>query len=291
MIKQLIKENLEFPILLVTRQIAKDELSKLQSHESEKVRLIGDTLNEVFLSTRDVEEKEACTLIERRRSSLLNSHKEISVLDYGAGGSDSNRDKEEMRKGVPSKALVGDITKASKPEFWAAMLFKLVRKLKPVSCVELGSCVGISSAYQGAALRLNGKGNLTTLEGSPEIANVAKETLEDLNLNNTSVVVGPFHDTLKSVLASSKPVDFFFNDGHHDHDAVIEYFNTAMPYFSNETVVVVDDISWSPGMKKAWNEIENDTRVSVSIDLGKVGIACIGDGAAKKEQFKIRIPL
>ncbi|ESA33576.1 o-methyltransferase [Leptolyngbya sp. Heron Island J] len=289
MIKRILKKGLKLPILLFRRQKAKIQLSELKLHESVKVKAVGDTLYEVLFKIKDSEEQEACTLIERRRSFLLNSHKEVSVIDYGAGKPNSHRTKEEMKKGVLAKALVGDICKASKSEFWATILFKLIRKLQPLSCIELGSCVGISAAYQGFALNINGRGNLTTLEGSPEIANIAKETLGALNLNNTSVLVGPFHETLKIVLESSKPVDFFFNDGHHDHDAVIENFNTAMPYLSDEAIVVIDDISWSPGMRKAWNEIEDDKRVVASIDLGAVGIVLIGDGSARKDKF--RMPL
>ena len=178
---------------------------------------------------------------------------------------------------------------ASKPTFWAIFLFKLIRKLEPSSCVELGSCVGISASYQATALSINGKGSLITLEGSTEIAKIAKDTLESLNLQNTSVVTGPFHETLKGVLESSKPIDFFFNDGHPDHDAVIQYFNEALPNLSDEAVFVVDDISWSPGMRKAWTEIEDDKRVTASIDLKTIGIALIGNKSAIKEKF--RFPL
>ncbi|NER96675.1 MAG: class I SAM-dependent methyltransferase [Symploca sp. SIO1B1] len=228
MIKQILKKGLKLPLLLIKRQKGKIQLSKLKLHESLKLQAVSDTLHEVLLNIKDGEEQEACTLIEQRRSFLLNSHQKISVIDYGAGRPSSNRTKEEMEKGVLSKALVADICRASKPTFWGTILFKLIRKLKPLSCVELGSCVGISAAYQGFALNLNGKGNLTTLEGSSEIANIAKEILGALSLNNTSVVISPFHETLKSVLELSKPVDFFCNDGHHDHYAVIANFNTAV---------------------------------------------------------------
>ena len=136
---------------------------------------------------------------------------------------------------------------------------------------------------------LNGKGHLSTLEGSPEIARIAEETMKSLQLNNTSVVTGPFQKTLKGVLKSSKPVDFFFDDGHHDHDATIQYFHEAVPYLADEAVIIFDDISWSAGMKKAWAEIENDERITASIDLKTIGIALMGNKPASKENF--RIPL
>lgn len=285
----MLKKFLRLPILRFRRYKAKSALTQLTSHESPRLKAIGDALYESLTHTISTEEQELITLIEQRRSSLLSSDKEIAVIDYGAGSSSSNRTKEEMEKGVQSTALVANICKASKPTFWATFLFKLIRKLEPSSCVELGSCVGISASYQASALKINEKGNLLTLEGSPEIAKIANETIASLNLQNASVVTGSFHETLKGVLESSKPIDFFFNDGHHDHDAVLLYFNEALPNLSNEAVVVFDDISWSPGMRQAWIEIEDDERVTASIDLQTIGIALVGNNLAAKEKF--RIPL
>lgn len=289
MINKMLKSYLRQPTQWFRRYRAKSALTPLISHESPKLKAIGEALHETLAHTFSVEEQELITLIEQRRSFLLGLDKEIPVIDYGAGNSSSTRTKEEMDNGVQSTALVADLCKASKPAFWGEFLFKLIRKLEPLNCVELGSCVGISASYQSSALKMNGKGNLITLEGSPEIAKIAIETLESLNFQNTSVITGPFRENLKSVLESSKPIDFFFNDGHHDHDAVLRYFNEALPNISDEAIFLFDDISWSPGMRKAWIEIEDDKRVSASIDLQSIGIALIGNNLSAKEKF--RIPL
>lgn len=288
-ILRMIKKGLIFPINLVKKHGAKADLVQLTSHKSRRVRAIGDALSETLTKTLSTQEQKLIDLIEQRRSFLLNSDREIVIIDYGAGSPNSNRTKEEMAKGVQSTAQVANICRASKPAFWAIFLFKLIRKLDPSSCVELGSCVGISASYQAAALSINGKGTLITLEGSPEIAEIANETLKSLDHQNTSVIIGAFQETLEGVLESSEPIDFFFNDGHHDHNAVIQYFNAALPHLSDQAVIVFDDISWSPGMRKAWNEIEKDKRVSVSIDLQTIGIALIGNNFVSKEKF--RIPL
>jgi len=289
MAERILRKALRLPIRSYRRHRAKTPLTQLILHDNPRVRAVACALLESLSNTTSAQEQELICSIEERRSSLLRSAEEITVIDYGAGKPGSDRTKEEMEKGVKSTSLVGNICRGSKPAFWATILFKLIRKLQPLSCVELGACVGISGSYQAAALSINGKGRLVTLEGSPEISRIARETLKCLNLPNASVVTGRFHEILKGVLASSKPVDFFFNDGHHDHDAVIEYFTEALPFLSNEAVMVVDDISWSPGMRKAWTEIEDDTRVAVSIDLRAIGVALVCRSAAVKERF--RIPL
>ena len=284
-----IKKTTLLPINLLKEFRAKAALPQLTSHDSSAVRAIGTALQETLTNTMTPQEQELIDLIEQRRSYLLNSDEEINVIDYGAGRPNANRSKEEMNKGVQSTELISNICRASKPAFWATFLFKLIRKLEPSSCVELGSCFGISASYQAAALHINQKGALVTLEGSPEIAEIAKETLKSLNYHDISVVTGVFNETLSKVLKSSTPIDFFFNDGHHDHNAVIQYFNEALPYLSNQAIIIFDDISWSAGMRKAWREIENDERVTISIDFQSIGIALIGNNLSIKEKF--RIPL
>lgn len=285
--KRALKKALGLPVHFFRRCKTKEALTHLASHKDIKLKAIGIALQESLAGDLSMQEKESISLIEKRRSFLLESDKVIGVVDYGAGSSNSNRTKEEMESGVKSTARVANITRASKTQFWATILFKIIRKLEPLSCVELGSCVGISASYQGSALNVNGKGTIITLEGSSEIANIAKETFEVLGIKNATVITGPFQQTLHEVLETSKPIDFFFNDGHHDHDAVIRYFNEAMPYLSDGAVIVFDDISWSAGMRKAWAEIEEDERVSASINLGTIGIAIVKRNLESKVILKI----
>ncbi|MEH6549048.1 MAG: class I SAM-dependent methyltransferase [Pseudomonadales bacterium] len=286
MTKRLLKKLFSLLAQPYRKHRARKLAKRLTSHESEKIKAIGyaleDTLNRHFTA----EEQTLIEAVEQRRSKLLNSEEEIAVIDYGAGRPNSNRNNEEMEQGILSTAPVAKLCKASKSKFWAIFLFKLIRRLTPLSCVELGSCVGISASYQASALKLNGAGWLTTLEGSPKIAKIARESLQCLNLENVSVITGPFHETFKGVLESSIPVDFFFNDGHHDHDAVLRYFREALPYLTKDSVIVFDDISWSSGMRKAWLTIENDDRVATTIDLGNIGIAVMGKSLSIKNKFR-----
>jgi len=87
------------------------------------------------------------------------------------------------------------------------------------------------------------------------------------------VVADRFQDVLDKVLNESRPVDFAFIDGYHDENATMRYFDQHIPFLANQGVVLVfDDISWSPGMKKAWKKIKVDERVKTSVELRKVGI-------------------
>ena len=129
---------------------------------------------------------------------------------------------------------------------------------------------------------------MITIEGAPEVAEVAKETFKSLELDNVNVVVGTFNETLLDVLnGCEEPIEFFFNDGHHDYDAVLKHFEACLPYLSDNAVIIFDDINWSPNMRKAWSEIEDYDKVAISIDLRSIGIAIISKQIKSKEKYKI----
>lgn len=285
--KKTVKSIVGRAMLTVRAWKSRHEIDKLKYHESPKLNAIGHALSETLNNQISLEENKLISLIENRRNFLLKSVEIIPVIDYGAGTPDSNRTKDEMMCGVQSNENVSKLCGASKPIFWAVFLFKLIRKLKPNSCLELGSCVGISASYQAAALLLNNNGKLVTLEGSLKIAQIAKETLIGIDLRNANVIIGPFYETYINALESAKPVDFLFNDAHHDHDAVLKYFTEALPYLADEAIIVFDDISWSPGMKNAWTDIENDERVATTIYLRAMGIAIISNKKTAKNSFYI----
>jgi len=289
MINSLLKRFIYPSLKKYRRSRAKSAATKLASHADPRVRAVGVALLETLTGVLSPEERAWVERIEQRRKFLLHSDKSITVIDYGAGEPGSKKTMDEMNAGHETTAYVQNICKSSKPPYWATLLFRMVRSLKPESCVELGSCVGISASYLSAACQLNGKGLLRTLEGSPATAEIARESLEGLGLENGSVITGPFHKTLQGVLERAKPVDFFFNDGHHDRTAVHQYFNLSLPYLAEDAVIVFDDISWSSGMRQAWEEIENDSRVLVTLDLYDIGIAILGNNPSAKEKY--RIPL
>ena len=272
-----------------SRKSAIWRVAPLVNHENHSLKGIGLALRDTASGLATDEERKSIDEIEQRRKSLLESKEMIEVIDFGAGAPDSKRTELEMSRGVRSFQEVGRVCRVSKPMFWSTFMFHLVRRLRPKSCVELGTAVGISASYLASALQLNGEGRLSTLEGSPGIAEVAQETVHALGLQNVSLVVGPFHQTLSSALDEAEPVDFLFNDGHHDRNAVLRYFDLCQASLAPEAVILIDDINWSAGMREAWAEVTRDDRSTYTIDLGVMGVVVKLDRVRKREHF--RIPL
>ena len=163
MIKRMFGGFFRLPLQLFRRYTARSALLQLTSHQHPQLKAVGAALYESVTHSVSADAQRLLPVIGQRRASLLNSDMEIAVIDYGVNSPNSKRTKEAMKKGVQSTALVADICESSMSAFWATVLFKLIRKLEPLSCVELGACVGISASYQAAALNFYLKGNLRTL--------------------------------------------------------------------------------------------------------------------------------
>jgi predicted O-methyltransferase YrrM len=143
--------------------------------------------------------------------------------------------------------------------------------MQPVRCLELGTCLGITAAYIGQALQLNGSGDLVSVEGCPALAQIAIVNLQQLGLGNVSVRTGRFVDVLGELCANTT-FDFAWVDGHHDYDATLRYFEQIASSGTDDMMIVIDDIYWSVGMRSAWASIRNSSKVTTSVTVGSFGL-------------------
>ena len=136
----------------------------------------------------------------------------------------------------------------------------------------------MSAAYQAAALELNGRGRLVTLDWNPARSEVARRNLEELGLApRVEAEVGAFQELLDPVLDREGPVDFAFVDGNHKEDTTVEYFERISASASETALLAFDDIRWSRGMRRAWRAIAADPKVGLSIDIGWMALCLVGE--------------
>lgn len=225
--------------------------------------------------------------IERTRHSLAASVQPLEIADFGAGRRDSSN-AQEARAVTRTTRTLGHMTASSKPPRWAYLLFRLARELQPVSALEMGACVGISAAYQAAAMELNDSGVILSLEGSDVLAERSTRTLDDLGLSHrANVRLGAFSDTLDTALGDTEPLDWAFIDGHHNEAATMKYTSIIVPRLAPNAIVIYDDINWSPGMASAWHQIVSDSRYELTIDLKSMGLAIRAEDSTLKRALSI----
>ena len=232
-----------------------------------------------------IKERNALELIKNLRKNLENSSDVILVKDFGSGEPNSNLSIQEMESGIEIKRNVKDICfNASSPSKFGELIFRIILENHPERCLELGTSLGISGAYQLAALNINNKGELITIEGSKNVAKIASKNFLEMGFSNFTLYEGRFKDVLSNILSKENLFDMVFIDGHHDKDATKEYFEQIYPFLSENSILIFDDINWSKGMSEVWEIIYKDIRINQSIDLDKWGICFINK---HKENTKI----
>lgn len=209
--------------------------------------------------------------IEARRQTLLSSPASLSVTDFGAGS----------HTGAGAQRRVADIARtAAKPPHLAQLLFRLANYFRPATILELGTSLGLTTAYLAAA---DSQHRVVTFEGCPNVAAVARETFAALDLGNIDIVEGNIDHTLAIALTGLPgPVDFAFFDGNHRYEPTLRYFELCLTHRTDDSVFVFDDIHWSAEMERAWEVIKSHPDVTITVDLFYVGLVFFRKGQPKQ---------
>ena len=183
--------------------------------------------------------------------------------------------------GSPERAYAERLAEATEaarwmslPPVWGGFLMRLVRELAPTSCLELGTGFGLSAAYQAAALELNSDGRIVTLD-QDALTEIAGPRLAALGLGDrVELIGGMIEDTLATALEHAAPIDYALLDADHTEEGTLGAFDAIAPHLADEAVVVLDDINWTDGMRRAWSAIERREGVA-TVGLRRVGLAVV----------------
>ena len=127
-----------------------------------------------------------------------------------------------------------------------------------------------------------------TIEGSPSIANAARQYHRSMKLNNVQVITGNFDQQLPEVLKKHPQPDLVFVDGNHRRRPTLTYFDLLLKTNTPQSIFIFDDIHWSGEMEDAWEIIKNNPAVTASIDLFFFGIILFRNEFKSRQHFTIR---
>lgn len=213
-------------------------------------------INEVL---RDTQVFADFQIPEAYRQALLNDSTSFDRLDLGAGS----------RTGNPAVSVQSMARRSLQPPRWAQLLYRIVRHYKPGPLLELGTSFGVTTQYLALA---DPAPPLYTLEGDPFIAQRASDQFSSDGLDRIKLVLGAFDHTLPEVLAKMGEVGFALIDGNHRKEPTLRYFEQLLPHVHNDSILIFDDIYWSPSMQSAWETIRRHPQVRGTIDLFRMGI-------------------
>ena len=205
--------------------------------------------------------------IKKEHKSVLNAFdfkqrkdwRMLTINDLGAGS-----------KTLGNHRSVNQIHKTSSSgKRYGTLLYRLSKHFEPARILELGTSLGRGTlamhlGYQAA--------EIISIEGSPEIAAIARENMNEFatNPSKMDLVVSSFNDYLSNL--NNKTFDLVYIDGHHEGEALRRYLDQIIPHTHEQTLFLLDDIRWNDDMFKAWNELIADERFHVSIDFFRMGV-------------------
>ncbi|NCI47150.1 O-methyltransferase [Sediminibacterium soli] len=214
--------------------------------------------------------------IENLRKLLLNDTRVLTIEDMGAG-SRVKKTNERSVKDIAASSL--------KPGKYSQLLFRMVNRYAPANMLELGTSLGITTAYLAAA---NEAAKVITMEGAPAVAAVARENFSKLQLDNIQVTQGNFDETLAHTVQAMGRIDLCFVDGNHRYEPTLRYYRQLLPALHEHSILVFDDIHWSREMEQAWETIKQQQEVTLTIDLFFIGIVFFRRENREKQHFTIR---
>jgi predicted O-methyltransferase YrrM len=193
------------------------------------------------------------------------------VIDYGSG---SGRLKSNLRK-------ISDIVKYSSiPARYGSLLANLSAEFGRGGVIELGTSLGVSASYLAS---MSANTAIYTIEGCPETAKIADDNFRELKLDNIKIYNGTFDDMLGVMEEKKICPGLVYIDGDHSGESVLKYFYRIAAISDSETVIVMDDIHSSREMGSAWNIIKQYEKVTLSIDIFRMGMIFFRKGLTRDD--------
>lgn len=163
---------------------------------------------------------------------------------------------------------ISDIAKTSlSRRKFSAFLYLLANHLQVDSILETGTSLGINTLY----LSRSSAKSITTIEGSTVISDLAQKNFHQLQASKIELINANMYDCLEQQIVRNQP-DFYFLDADHRSSSIAFCIDLILRHTPNAKCIVIHDIYWSKDMMEMWQELIQDPRFPLTIDLYQAGI-------------------
>jgi predicted O-methyltransferase YrrM len=204
--------------------------------------------------------------IEKVRKRLITDHRSIIVKDPGSGS--------EINKTIYRK--VSDIARYSPlPVKYGVLLSNLSAEFGNQLIVEFGTTFGINTMYIAASCP---DAVVYSIENCNTTAEIASFNFNEAGLDNIKLITGSIDKILPDITNSGINPGLVFINGNHKKEPVLNNFNLVAEISDNKTVIIIDNIYRSREMEEAWTEIKHHKKVSLTVDIFRLGIVFFREG-------------
>jgi predicted O-methyltransferase YrrM len=158
----------------------------------------------------------------------------------------------------------------------AAAHFLILAEIRPRVIVEIGSYLGRSTVFYAKALEALGlDGTVTAIDphtgDRQHLENLGISQLASFDLFESHLAASGVSERVRPIVTTSHqaagdwsgPIDFLFIDGWHSYDAVIEDGRDWIPHLDDRGVVVFDDATRYPDVRRAIDDLVAEGTIHV----------------------------
>lgn len=166
----------------------------------------------------------------------------------------------------------------------AVMLYNLAGFLKPTHIIELGTCLGHSTA----SLALGAPGSqIISIDQDEQLQTLAREKSLSLGIKNISFRSGSFRALLPLALKEFEKTDLVFIDGDHEREETLYLVQMILPYLRRHGAILIHDIHHSSGMMEAWELAQGLPEITARVSTFSTGMLFISEGLSR-ESYRLR---
>ncbi len=197
--------------------------------------------------------------IERLRQQLLANTEAVPFADLGAPSPHFQSNSRTIQSLAKTSLL---------PTRWAHLFFRLAAHVRAKRVVELGTSLGLTTLYLSRVK----EAAITTFEGNQAVASMALTHFEAFGAHNVTLVEGLIDKMLPDFLQNPAKIDLAIIDANHRLEPTLRYFEWLGKRMSDQGIIVIDDIHYSPEMAEAWRILQQHTLVYATMDLFRCGL-------------------
>lgn len=213
--------------------------------------------------------KSSISKLEQIRNECRSSNELVEVTDFKTGNTKLRSIGEVMRSSSSSRKF-------------SSFLRLLIDYLNIETVLETGTSLGINTLY----LSESSVSRVITIERSSIISALALKNFERLGKTNINLVNGDLYKILEQEIVHYKP-DFYFLDADHRSTSIAFCIDLILKHTPNTKCIVIHDVYWSRDMLEMWNQLVEDPRFNLTIDLFQAGILLVTEDMPK-QHFTIR---
>ena len=168
------------------------------------------------------------------------------------------------------------------------MLFRIVQFMKPKTIVEVGTSVGISTAYLATP---NSKANVYSIGKSKGVATLEELNFRRMGIDNVKVLCeDDAAQTLDGLFCETNKIDLLYFGRSCSAEDIRSIVYEKRNLFSENAVVIVSDIHRNEKKEILWDELKEIPDFNVNLELFVYGILFCNENLQRESYNLFYLP-